>query len=62
MRPTPEQERIWAEWAEEDGDAWDNKELGADPAHVRRAPPEVEAAINESRQRKRLIALRLPPP
>ncbi len=60
MRPTPDQEQQWNEWSAEDGDAWDRKELGAEPSHAARAPAELEAEINESLHRKRMIAIRLP--
>jgi predicted DNA binding CopG/RHH family protein len=60
MKLTPEQEQKWNEWAAEDGDAWDRKELGADAAHARRAPAELEAEIDQSLHRKRMIAIRLP--
>lgn len=60
MKPTPEQEQKWNAWAAEDGDAWDQKELGADEAHANRAPAELEAAINQSLHQKKMIAIRLP--
>lgn len=58
-KPTKKQIETWEKWSKEDGDKWENGQLGRSKVHTQKTPPKLEKELNELKKNK-LISIKLP--